>query len=182
MPIYNRPLSNRCILCWVFHYASRICILKLWMEGSVRITELGKDFERTAMVESRYYTGTSLQRPRNTAKNLIQDSMWSVCEMSWGFSGYKDKEQWWDISVGYNIHNSAFGDSRFLSWELRDGITTNLRSNCRQEMKGSWNHQQKLLDILKGRHKNCKQIIWKCNSVQIFGDDSNKPKFDTGGN
>jgi hypothetical protein len=34
----------------------------------------------------------------------------------------------------------------------------------------------------KSGHKNSKQIIWKCVPVQIFGDDSNKPKFDSGGN
>jgi hypothetical protein len=29
-------------------------------------------------------------------------------------------------------------------------------------------------------HKNSKQIIWKCVTVQIFEDDSNKSKFDSG--
>jgi hypothetical protein len=31
-------------------------------------------------------------------------------------------------------------------------------------------------------HKHSKQIIWKCVIVQIFGGDSNKSKFDSGGN
>jgi hypothetical protein len=30
--------------------------------------------------------------------------------------------------------------------------------------------------------KNNKQIVWKCVTVQMFGDDSNKLKFDSGGN
>jgi hypothetical protein len=30
--------------------------------------------------------------------------------------------------------------------------------------------------------KNSKQIIWKCVTVQIFGDNSNKSKFDSEGN
>jgi hypothetical protein len=30
--------------------------------------------------------------------------------------------------------------------------------------------------------KNSKEIVWKCVTVQIFGDDSNKSKFDSGGN
>jgi hypothetical protein len=45
--------------------------------------------------------------------------------------------------------------------------------------------------MLLSRHQNvgqnrnieiAKQIIWKCVIVQIFGDDSKKPKFDSGGN
>jgi hypothetical protein len=35
---------------------------------------------------------------------------------------------------------------------------------------------------LKSGHKNSKQIVWKCVTVQIFGDDSNKYKFYSGGN
>jgi hypothetical protein len=31
-------------------------------------------------------------------------------------------------------------------------------------------------------HKNHKQIVCKCITVQIFGNDSNKSKFDSGGN
>jgi hypothetical protein len=31
-------------------------------------------------------------------------------------------------------------------------------------------------------HKISKQIIWQCVTVQIFGDDSNKSKFDSGRN
>jgi hypothetical protein len=31
-------------------------------------------------------------------------------------------------------------------------------------------------------HKNREQIVWKCGAVQIFGDDSNKSKIDSGGN
>jgi hypothetical protein len=31
-------------------------------------------------------------------------------------------------------------------------------------------------------HRNSKQIIWKCVTIQIFVDDSNKSKFDSGGN
>jgi hypothetical protein len=31
-------------------------------------------------------------------------------------------------------------------------------------------------------HKNCKQIGGKCVTVQIFGDNSNKSKFDSGEN
>jgi hypothetical protein len=34
----------------------------------------------------------------------------------------------------------------------------------------------------KSGHKNSKQVVWKCVTVQIFGDDSNKSKFDSGGN
>jgi hypothetical protein len=34
----------------------------------------------------------------------------------------------------------------------------------------------------KSVHENSKQIVWKCITVQIFGDDSNNPKFDSGGN
>jgi hypothetical protein len=34
----------------------------------------------------------------------------------------------------------------------------------------------------KSGHKNCKQIVWKYVTVQIFGDDSNKSKFDSIGN
>jgi hypothetical protein len=34
----------------------------------------------------------------------------------------------------------------------------------------------------KSGHKNSKQIIWKCVTVQIFGDNSNNSKFDWGGN
>jgi hypothetical protein len=34
----------------------------------------------------------------------------------------------------------------------------------------------------KSGHKNRKQIVWKCVTFQIFGEDSNKSKFDTGGN
>jgi hypothetical protein len=34
----------------------------------------------------------------------------------------------------------------------------------------------------KSGHKNGKQIVWKCVTVQIFGDDSKKSKFDSGGN
>jgi hypothetical protein len=30
--------------------------------------------------------------------------------------------------------------------------------------------------------KNTKQVVWKCVTVQIFGDDSNKLKFYSGGN
>jgi hypothetical protein len=32
---------------------------------------------------------------------------------------------------------------------------------------------------LKSGHKNSKQIVWKFVTVQIFGDDSNKSKFDS---
>jgi hypothetical protein len=28
-------------------------------------------------------------------------------------------------------------------------------------------------------HKNSKQIVWQCVTVQIFGDESNKSKFDS---
>jgi hypothetical protein len=31
-------------------------------------------------------------------------------------------------------------------------------------------------------HKNRKQIMWKCITVQMFGNDSNKSKFDSGRN
>jgi hypothetical protein len=31
-------------------------------------------------------------------------------------------------------------------------------------------------------NKNRKQIIRKCVTVQVFGNDSNKSKFDSGGN
>jgi hypothetical protein len=34
----------------------------------------------------------------------------------------------------------------------------------------------------KSGHKNSKQIIWECVTVQTFGDDSKKSKFDSGGN
>jgi hypothetical protein len=34
----------------------------------------------------------------------------------------------------------------------------------------------------KSGHKSSKQIIWKSVTVQIFGDNSNKSKFDSGGN
>jgi hypothetical protein len=34
----------------------------------------------------------------------------------------------------------------------------------------------------KSGNKNRKQIIWKCVTVQVFGNDSNKSKFDIGGN
>jgi hypothetical protein len=34
----------------------------------------------------------------------------------------------------------------------------------------------------KSGHKTSKQIVWKCVTVQIFGDYCNKPKFDSGGN
>jgi hypothetical protein len=34
----------------------------------------------------------------------------------------------------------------------------------------------------KSGHKNSNQVIWKCVTVQIFWDDSKKPKFDSGGN
>jgi hypothetical protein len=30
--------------------------------------------------------------------------------------------------------------------------------------------------------KNRKQFIWKCVTVLVFGNDSNKSKFDSGGN
>jgi hypothetical protein len=30
---------------------------------------------------------------------------------------------------------------------------------------------------LKSGHKNSKQIVWKCVTVQIIGDDSNKSKL-----
>jgi hypothetical protein len=33
-----------------------------------------------------------------------------------------------------------------------------------------------------GQNKNSKQIVRKCGIVQIFGDDSNKSKFDSRGN
>jgi hypothetical protein len=38
--------------------------------------------------------------------------------------------------------------------------------------------------ILKSGHKNSKHVIWKLVAVQIrvIGDDSNKSKFDSGGN
>jgi hypothetical protein len=43
--------------------------------------------------------------------------------------------------------------------------------------------------MLLSRHQNVGQDreikianIWKCVTVQIFMDDSNKPKFDPGGN
>jgi hypothetical protein len=39
----------------------------------------------------------------------------------------------------------------------------------------SW-HQN--VDQNRG-HRNSKQIVWKCITVQIFGDDSNKSKFDS---
>jgi hypothetical protein len=32
------------------------------------------------------------------------------------------------------------------------------------------------------KFKNRKQTIWKCVTVQVFGNDSNKSKFDSGGN
>jgi hypothetical protein len=31
----------------------------------------------------------------------------------------------------------------------------------------------------KSGHKSSKQIVWKCVTVQIFGDDSNKSKFNS---
>jgi hypothetical protein len=34
----------------------------------------------------------------------------------------------------------------------------------------------------KSGHKNSKEIVWNCVTVQIFGDDCNKSKFDSGGN
>jgi hypothetical protein len=34
----------------------------------------------------------------------------------------------------------------------------------------------------KSGHKNRKHIVWKCVTVQIFGDDSNKSKFYSGEN
>jgi hypothetical protein len=34
----------------------------------------------------------------------------------------------------------------------------------------------------KSGHKNSKQLVWKCITVQIFVDNSNKSKFDSGGN
>jgi uncharacterized protein with HEPN domain len=43
--------------------------------------------------------------------------------------------------------------------------------------------------MLLSRHQNVcqypdikKQIVWKCVTVQISGDDSNESKFDSGGN
>jgi hypothetical protein len=33
----------------------------------------------------------------------------------------------------------------------------------------------------KSGHKSSKQIVWKCVTVQIFGNDSNNLKFDSGG-
>jgi hypothetical protein len=33
----------------------------------------------------------------------------------------------------------------------------------------------------KSGHKNSKQIVWKYGTVQIFGDDSKKSLFDSGG-
>jgi hypothetical protein len=35
--------------------------------------------------------------------------------------------------------------------------------------------------VLLSRYKNIgsKQVVWKCVTVQIFGDDSNKSKFDS---
>jgi hypothetical protein len=33
-----------------------------------------------------------------------------------------------------------------------------------------------------GKNRDMKQIVWKCAAVQIFGDDSNKLKFDSRGN
>jgi hypothetical protein len=38
---------------------------------------------------------------------------------------------------------------------------------------------QFLMQFFWSRHKNSTQIILKCVTVQIFGDDSNKPKFDS---
>jgi hypothetical protein len=40
------------------------------------------------------------------------------------------------------------------------------------------------LELLSGTHCdiNSKQIILKCGIVQIFGNNSNKSKFDSGGN
>jgi hypothetical protein len=35
---------------------------------------------------------------------------------------------------------------------------------------------------LKSGHKNSKQTISKCVTVQIFGNNNNKSKFDLGGN
>jgi hypothetical protein len=32
------------------------------------------------------------------------------------------------------------------------------------------------------RDNKCKQIVWKCVTVHIFGNDSKKSKFDSGGN
>jgi hypothetical protein len=34
----------------------------------------------------------------------------------------------------------------------------------------------------KSGYKNSKQIILKCVTVQVFGGDSNKSTFDSGGN
>jgi hypothetical protein len=40
--------------------------------------------------------------------------------------------------------------------------------------EGSWKPKYKM--------RNWTEILWKCGTVQIFWNDSNKPKFDSGGN
>jgi regulator of RNase E activity RraA len=41
---------------------------------------------------------------------------------------------------------------------------------------------EKIKNMMLSHHWNAGQIIGKCVTVQIFGNDSNKSKFDLGGN
>jgi hypothetical protein len=65
---------------------------------------------------------------------------------------------------------------RTLSLTLREEykLTGCLRTGCWVD-DSDWSRP-------KSGNKNRKQIIWKCVTVQVFGNDSSKSKFDSGGN
>jgi hypothetical protein len=59
-------------------------------------------------------------------------------------------------------------------------ILFGIRKNCLISARSLLLYQ--FTERSKSGYKNSKQIVWKCVTVQIFGDDINNSKFDSGGN
>jgi hypothetical protein len=77
--------------------------------------------------------------------------------------------------LGDNIDTIKKNTETLIDASKEVGLEKNVEKNkymymLSQEYKTRWGH------------KKSKQVIWKCVTVQIFGDDSNKSKFGSGRN
>jgi hypothetical protein len=77
--------------------------------------------------------------------------------------------------LGYNIDTIKKNIETLIGASNEFGLEINVeKTKCMLLSR----HQ----NIGKTGHKNSKQIIWKCITVEIFGNNSNKSKFDSGRN
>jgi hypothetical protein len=79
---------------------------------------------------------------------------------------YADDMNLWD----YKGKHRNVGSSKETDLEVNVEIIKYIFVSCHKEYRP------------KSGHDNKKEIIWKCVTVQVFGNNSNEPKFDSGGN